>query len=225
MRVNTVEKARKSPGNCSRCNREIAVGEPYRWAKGRYTSKKVRCMAEPCRFRQSDLTGSDKLSRVYAAQENVEDVLATWTPEDDVEGSFLQDALNDAAEQIKEVGEEYQQSADNILDAFSGGSATADELQEKAESLDSWATTLEDAANEIEPFNEEFDVEFDAESVERDDPERREGESDEDYKKRCDSEHEHAVDEARKEAVDAAREEWADNVRSVAESALSECPV
>ena len=43
MRTNKVS-ASKQVRTCGRCNKTIGIGEPYRWAKGRYTEKKIRCM-------------------------------------------------------------------------------------------------------------------------------------------------------------------------------------
>lgn len=39
----TVKACRKSPGECGACGNVIEIGQPYKWAKGRYTAKKIRC--------------------------------------------------------------------------------------------------------------------------------------------------------------------------------------
>lgn len=151
MRVNHVKKAQKDQGTCT-CGKEIKAGEPYKWAKGRYGPRMVRC--DSCRFRQSDLTSSDKLSRVYGAQEEAEDALASWDGEDADEARSI---LENLAASIREVSEEYQESADNIHENFSE-SSTADECEEKAQDLESWADSIEGAMDDIEDFDED-DVE------------------------------------------------------------------
>jgi hypothetical protein len=168
MRVNYVKKAKKDQGTCT-CGHEIKAGEAYKWAKGRYGPRMVRC--EKCSFRQSDLTSSDKLSRVYGAQEDAEDRLQGWDGEDAEEARSL---LQELGEAVREVGEEYQESADNIRESFSE-SSTADECEEKAEQLEDWASTCESAADDIEDFDEDT-VEPEADESKEDAVERARGE-------------------------------------------------
>jgi len=151
-----------------------------------------------------------KMRRVYDAHENlsknVAEFFAAWSAEDtDVSGLVW--CIEEARDAVSEVAEEYRESAD----AFPNGGGIADALQEKADTLESWASALDDAANGIEEWREQ-DVQFDAEDVER-----RENESDEDYAAR--------VEEARDEAVREAREEWREEVRRLAEDALGEYPL
>ena len=49
------------------------LGDPYRWVKFNRRPRNVRCMAKGCAFRRSDLTTSDKLGRVYDAQDAASD--------------------------------------------------------------------------------------------------------------------------------------------------------
>jgi hypothetical protein len=154
-RINSVKKARKAQGKCGRCGKDIAVGDGYIWIKPRYGGKRVRCSDPKCRFRSSDLTGSDKLSRVYSAQEEMEDFIADWDG-DEGDVSALKDALEQAASDIREVGEEYQESADNIRDSFSE-SSTADECEEKAQELEGWADEIESAMDELADFEPDED--------------------------------------------------------------------
>ena len=151
-----------------------------------------------------------KMRRVYDAHENlaksVAEFFAAWSDEDtDVSGLVW--VFEETRDAVSEVAEEYRESAD----AFPNGGGLADALGEKADMLESWASTLDDAANGIEEWREESAL-FDAEDVER-----REGESDEDYDAR--------VEEAREEAVREAREEWREEVRRLAEDALGEYPL
>ena len=67
-RVNVIGKSRKSPGRCGKCGDTIRKGQGYRWAKGCYTGKKIRCLKGGCRFRPSELSSS-KLGPLWDAQE------------------------------------------------------------------------------------------------------------------------------------------------------------
>jgi chromosome segregation ATPase len=138
MRVISVKRCNKSPGRCGGCGEPIKNGDPYKWAKGRYTPKKLRCQS--CSFRPSELTGSDKLSRLYAARESVEDVLQTFKTADEV-----RDALEEAAGEAREVASEYQEAADNMA-------ALREDCEEKAGQCESWADALE--TTDFEDFEE-----------------------------------------------------------------------
>lgn len=211
-RVNRVQKCQKSPGKCSRCGDTIKKGDPYSWAQLYRSPKRLRCSKSECRFRASDLTGSDKLSRVYGAQENAEDAISGWSGED---AEDIAQALRDAAEEIRTVAEEYRESAENIRSSIAE-SPTADECEEKADNLESWADDIENAADSL-PDKEDEDT--------------RCREMDDDEELRCTEDHEHDGDHKfdKKnpgEAYDEdANNEWQDSVREHATNALAECPV
>lgn len=156
-RVNTVEKAQKSQGNCGKCQKEIAKGDSYRWWKPRYGSKQVRCMLRSCAPRQSDLTSSDKLSRAYAAGESVEDAIEAFRADHDFES--LKSAVSDAAEQLREVAEEYREASSNVESGMNGNRMPiCDEMEEKADSLESQADDMESAVDEFEEREEVDDL-------------------------------------------------------------------
>lgn len=120
MRTHFVKKARKAQGKCLQCGKKIEVGASYRWAKGRYGPKMVKCSDHS--FKASELTNSDKLSRVYAAQESATDRISAWDG-DDLES--LRGILEETANEINKVADEYQESADNIREHFSESSTAA----------------------------------------------------------------------------------------------------
>lgn len=136
MRVVPVAKARKSPGDCSGCGKTIEAGESYKWVKGRFTAKLIRC--NTCRFKPGELTSS-KLGAVYDAQETTHKVIGEWDGKD-VED--LKSALEELASVAREVAEEYRESAENIRASFTE-SPKADECEEKADELEGWADELE----------------------------------------------------------------------------------
>lgn len=145
MRIHLVQKARKSPGDCGGCGKEIKAGEQYKWAQGRFTARKLRC--GQCAFKASDLTTS-KMGAVYDAQDNARDEINSWTGE---ETEDLSSALQSLAEVVREVAEEYRESVEGIRGTFSE-SPKADELEEKADNLEGWADELENTQfEELEP--------------------------------------------------------------------------
>jgi len=217
-RVNTVNKARKAQGTCGRCGAEINVGDGYRWIKFRHGGKRIRCLASECRFRASDLTQS-KMSGVYSAQENAEDSIGDCESIAD-----LKALAEETAESVREVAQEYQDSADAIHEHFDT-SDTADECEEKAQELEGWADEIENALDE---FGDEF------EPTQVDDPEcpecggpmtEREGDdgtwdcNDAECGKRGITFENDRDDEGRTE------DEYLDAAREALESVISECPV
>jgi len=152
-RVNTVKKARKSPGDCPKCSKKIAKGMAYIWWKFRYGGKRIRCASCP-RPRQSELTNSDKLSRCYATGEAVGDAIDAFRKDYDEES--LRSALESAAEELREVAQEYRDSADNVESGMNGNRMPiCDELEEKADNLEGKADELDDAAANIQEFDED----------------------------------------------------------------------
>jgi hypothetical protein len=150
-RVNSVKKARKSAGKCDKCGKDIKKGDPYKWWKFRYGGKHKRCAKCPYP-RASELTQSDKLSRLYGAGENIQDAISAFEGDYDVES--LRSTLEEAANDVREVGEEYQESASNMEEYFQG-SSQVDELNEKGENCESKADEIESAAGDLEEFDED----------------------------------------------------------------------
>lgn len=150
MRVHHVNKARKSPGSCGGCRKTIAKGEPYKHVKAYRGPKRIRC-AE-CQFRPSDLTSSEKISRALGAQEDTQDRIREWRDggSDDLEE--LRVILQEGAQEIRDVGEEYREASEAVRDSFPE-SPHADEMEEKADMLEEWADRIQ------EPDLEEYDAE------------------------------------------------------------------
>lgn len=192
-RINTVKKARKAQGSCSKCGKVIAVGDAYKWIKPRYGAKRVACSG--CSFSDSDLTSSEKLGQVYDARDEADELVSDWDGQDVEE---LRGYLQDAAEQIREVATEYQESADAIMDNFPSGNPTSEQCEENASELESYADALED----FEPESFEFD-ETNVGSQPGDDN------------------HEQNLEDAKV----AQREQWVEDTRQQAHDAVGECPL
>jgi hypothetical protein len=216
MRVNTVEKARKSPGNCDKCQTEIKVGSSYRYAQAYRGRKKVRCMKEECRFKQSDLTGSDKKARVYAAQETLEEFLSDFGKDSDL--SSLQSACEDCASEIREVAQEYADAAEAL-----GGAG--EQMQEQADNLEGWADEIEEAGNQGEEFEVSYeDSEECPECGAQADHDKGRGEEGHYV---CSSDkcgHEFKLDEE-KNGDGQTKQEWAEEIQSAVQDALGNCPL
>jgi hypothetical protein len=135
--ISEPDKSKPKPNRkCDKCGKEIDVGMPYQWTEIKMTyggMKKVRCMDCPP-WKQSELTTS-KMSGVYAAQEEAEDTDVS-TIED------LEALCESVAEQIEAVGDEYEESGQNMEDGFEHATSMSDELKERGESLKSWAEDI-----------------------------------------------------------------------------------
>ncbi len=131
MRVNYIKAARK-PIACGKCREIIEAGQPYSWAKGRYTSKMVRCAKPECRFLRSDLTTS-KMSSVYSAVEGLESFLSGWDGD-----------LDDLRSEIETVTTEAESIADEYDEAAEAMGGAGEQQRERADELRDWGSNLSD---------------------------------------------------------------------------------
>jgi hypothetical protein len=132
-RVNTQKAAKDYPDH------GIAKGDTYYSWKFRH-GPEVKSKTYP---RPSQLTQS-KLSTAYAAMETLEEVIGDAT-----DPGTLVDALNQAAEEVREVAQEYRDNRENMPESLQDG-PTGQEMEEKADSLEASADELEEAATEID---------------------------------------------------------------------------
>jgi hypothetical protein len=142
MRIEHTTKARKSPGTCGACGKVIEAGEGYKSIKGRYTSRSVRHEACPD-WKPSEMTGSDKLSRLYAAREQIEDALESFDGED---ASDLRDALENGESEASDVASEYTEAAEACA-------AVREKCEEYASSAENFGS--ECGSVDIEDFDED----------------------------------------------------------------------
>ena len=145
-------KARKEY-KCGKCGATIHKGEEYYRIFQRFRKPIIRC--KKCRPRPSELTTSDKLSRLYSASEDIEDKLKEAEPTKE----FLQELLETlefAISEAEEVGEEYNESADNMEEYFPN-SPLVDEIRERADNCEEWLDELESAKDEVEALIDEWE--------------------------------------------------------------------
>lgn len=116
--------------HCSKCGNDILPGqERYEWSfrYGGTYRRHVTCGMP----RQSELTQS-KMGEVYAATEALEDLMSgEFTLSD------LEEAVNQAADEIRQVASEYEEAAEH----FGGQGENAD----RASDLEAYADEIEQA--------------------------------------------------------------------------------
>jgi hypothetical protein len=216
MRVNHVKKAQKDQGECLKCHKAIKAGDAYSWLKGRNGPRKVVCGS--CQFSDSDKTGSDKLGRVYDARDAALEAVGNWAIEDDPED--LKSALEEHIEALREVANEYQESADSIHQNFSE-SSTADECEEKSQEIEGYADEIEGAFDNVDEWDEdaireELREEYEAENP-KDETDEQAPASLKAYEEARDAEVERRIKDR--------RNDWGEELRSAIEDAVNNCPV
>lgn len=137
QKLETVKKARKDQGHCSKCHVEIKAGDGYRyWYPGfRSNYKIVRCMKTEC-FPKPSERETSKAATLLAAQENFDEVIDSLDTVEDIT-----DAVHEVGTAVEEVRDEYQEA----LDQWENGN---EQLQEKVDHYEEQA---------YEPVNWEWD--------------------------------------------------------------------
>jgi hypothetical protein len=198
-------RATKRPYRCERCREEILPGQRYfQWEK-RYGGPRRQHVE--CGYPRPTQLSNRKTAQIEEAVMDAD--LSQWQPSIpeewdgstdsiDVDVEHLRDLLSNVAETARDVGQEYQDSFDNLPENFQYG-ATGEALQEVAQELESWADEVED---------------FDPQSDEPDWPEREEDEDGNPV----------SSDDEWREEVQEALDKWADDVRGEAEDKISEIP-
>ena len=143
----------------------------------------------------SDLTQSEFYGTLYGIQESVEKGLNDFR--NGGEPVDLASALNDAAQELRDLGEECQGKLDNMPEGLQQGD-TGQLLENRAQECESKADELESAASEIESVELYDDLE---KYLADNEIAREEKESEEAYKMRCREEFDQANDTARDEAA------------------------
>ncbi len=171
--------------HCDKCGTEIEPGQPYKWIKpksGPYGGRlMVRCGTCPVwQVWEYNHSLSSQLARIaYEAEESF-DAEAPETAD------AVTDILSTAAEEIRNLAEEKRDSASNIEEGFGHPTSSSEELEEIADSLESWADEVEqadvpEAPDEDEYTDHEFDPDQDGENCLVEDCERSEDEHDVTY--------------------------------------------
>ena len=140
-RLHHVGKARKDQGRCRVCDALVQKGDAYYHWSFRFGGRHV--VHEGCRgkLRRSATIASDKLGRLYDAQDDAENDI-----DNAITGQDVAQALETCREQAEEVRDEYQESVDNLPEQFQDTHPAA----ESRDSVESWVDELDRAARDIE---------------------------------------------------------------------------
>lgn len=147
-RVTTVKSARKSPGSCQVCQKEIVKGDSYLWWAFYRAGKNIRCLDHPPRG--SETTGSETESMSLA----IDEAFATEvTPESSEDAEELRDSIVD---QVQEIIDVIQDKMDNIESGFGHTEVEAYYFQEEQhDAYDSW---MDEIGNlDIDQFSDDGD--------------------------------------------------------------------
>jgi len=154
-RVTTATKSdrpTKRPYICTGCRQAIEPGQTYYTWKRRYQGSSYRHVA--CGRPMPSELSSRKTAQIEDEIINAEKALSAISvevpaerPEDDSEdmGWVVEEArsiLEQVASSARDVGAEYQESADNMPESLQYG-YQAEAMREVAEELESWADDLE----------------------------------------------------------------------------------
>jgi hypothetical protein len=160
-RTHIVKKAQKDQGrcmspDCTHESREIVTGMSYkhfsiRSHKGGRGTKKVYHV--DCHVPQSHRTTSAQLGMIYDAQEGATKALNSLGNDCSVDD--FRAIAEEAAQGIREAGEMYVESADNMESGFGTSTYVSDEIREKGEGCEGWADDIESAVDDIEDFDED----------------------------------------------------------------------
>ncbi len=221
MRTTHVKSARKHQGTCESCGQPIPQGSSYKWVKPRRKAKRKRHVGCPS-WRPSELTTSNQLSIVYGGQEVAEAEVAAW---DGYDTSDLRSILETMAEAINEAAEAYRESASNIEDGFGHPTSMSEELVEKAEALESWASDLEswdcpngDEFEADDAIAEDIFIQYCIDIDVPDGSTKEQARENEDWD---DSEYARQI----ADAIEDARLEWVEETREAANDAVQENPL
>jgi hypothetical protein len=139
MRHTVADKTKPLPNEiCDKCGVEIKPGDGYKWIQpksGPFGGRRmVRCATCPAWHRWEYSSSLD--ARIEELVYNA--CASKFDSVDDVE-----QILNDAAEAVRELASEKEESAQNIEDGFGHPTSASEELTEIASSLEAWADELE----------------------------------------------------------------------------------
>ncbi len=179
-RINQVKKSRQQR-TCHKCQKVIEIGQPYKWAKPRYGSKKIRCAV--CVFKASELTQSEFLSQVYA----IDETIAEWTTD-----TCFESAIEEVVGELEILRDECDDKLNNMPDQLQYA-PTGQLLQERQDSCDEMIDELQGV--ELEVDEEEITTDC------KEGFEKEEDESEEDYKTRLQEETQQAIEDKKEEIL------------------------
>lgn len=159
-KLHTVKSARKPQGKCGKCGTAIEVGDGYRWWQGRYTGKRVRCMAGACTPRVWEReTNSLRQEHMQA-----EDEVATLKNEV-LDPQAATQALQDAIAMAESVRDQLQERLDGWAGTNLEYSQQYDSCTETVDALDTWLQTAEGVASALDQLSDDASSEDVADEI------------------------------------------------------------
>lgn len=144
---------------CEHCGKALEVGKPYKHVtpkSGPYGGRtRYRCAQCPT-WQPWDLS-----SALWARVAQIQHEHSRSFDEDDSPEGVL-DALEQAAQAVRDLAEEKRQAAENMEEGFGHATSQTEELGQVADELDGWADALEetDVPNRPDPDDaDEADLE------------------------------------------------------------------
>jgi hypothetical protein len=139
-----IKKVARKEYVCSLTGNVITKGQEY-WEFTPYRQKTRKCSRPP---RPSEMTSSDKLSRVYSISEAINDFSLDNYDDPETIIEHVQSVLDEWSEEIESIADEYDESVDNMPESLQN-SSKADEIREKAENLRTFSTDISGAIEGI----------------------------------------------------------------------------
>ncbi len=139
-RVTHVKKAQKDQGTCDFCGKPIPVGSAYKWIApktSKYSSRRMVRHAGHPSWHPWEYTQA-LWAMVAQIQYEAEQAINSAESADDV-----QSALDDAVSAANELAEEKRANAQTVEDGFGHPTSTSEELNERADALEEWASQME----------------------------------------------------------------------------------
>jgi hypothetical protein len=157
LTVTANDKSKPLPNRkCGKCGNEITVGSPYKHISprsGPYGGRTLyRCASCPD-WHVWEYSSSLSARTAEISHDFWESFNGTLLESQDDVTSLL----NDAAERVREIASEKEESASNIEDGFGHATSMSEELTDVAEQLNSWADDIESADIPEYPEPEEDD--------------------------------------------------------------------
>lgn len=141
MRVTQSDKTQPLPNlKCDACGKDILPGTPYKWIKpksGPYGGAKRNRHADCPTWREWEYSNS--LSARIAQIQN------DWNPGEYEDEDSVRSALDDIAQQVRDLADEKREAASSIEDGFGHPTYQSEELEQQADDLESWADDIEGA--------------------------------------------------------------------------------
>lgn len=210
---------------CGKCHQEIKVGDPYLWWANRSPGmrggmKRYRCAKPECYPKPWETEGNPKRAALMQAEAEAEQALSAEFSD----AADLESIMSDFASTVRDIAQEFIDSADNIESGFGTATYQSDELRERGENLESAADELESVDFEDPPERDDFTGEMvcpecggsgvDDES-EAEDPDDR-------ACSKCKGEGEIEDEETAEHEYEEALDQWREEQREKASEAMSE---